>query len=174
MIANEAPIKTQCLILEPLLVAHASALYHGLCSPELYCYTDDEAPPSLEWLHARYARLERRTSPDGLTGWLNWAIWSMEGARYVGYVQATVPAPGSEAEIAYVLFLADWGKGYAREAVTAMVAVLIESRGVSSFVARTSPGNIRSNALLESLGFSRAALPDPGSGDVLWHLAKRR
>lgn len=173
MVADDALIKTQHLILEPLRVAHASALYEGLCSPELYRFTDDEPPLSLEWLQARYEKLERRTSPDGLTRWLNWTVWSIEDARYVGYVQATVPPPGDKAEIAYVLFPADWGKGYAREAVTAMMAALIESTGVSCFVARTSAANIRSIALLESLGFSRVPQPHPGSDDVLWYLNKR-
>ncbi len=161
------PIATRRLRLEPLRVEHAAALYEGLREPDLYRFTDDAPPPSLEWLEARYARLERRTSPDGLSRWLNWAIWAPEQGRHVGYVQATVDPPGDEAGIAYVLLSPYRGRGYAREAVAAMLAALAED-GVARFSATTDAANARSIALLQALGFRPAPPGIAGHGDIRW------
>lgn len=168
MLTSNKSISTSRLILESLRVDHAAALYQDLCSPELYRFTDDAPPPDLEWLKARYARLESRISPDGSAHWLNWAVWSTESACYVGYVQATVSSSDNEAEIAYVLFPDHWGHGYAREAVAAMMDE-IQSLGITRFIARTAADNVRSITLLKSLGFADAGRCGAGDVDTLWY-----
>lgn len=116
-------LETMRLTLVPLQAAHAALLFEGLRDESLYDFIGDEPPDSVESLRARYERLAGGKSPDGTEAWLNWAVWVLQESRYVGYVQATVK-PGNVAEIAYVLFRAAWGKGYAREAVTAMTTHL--------------------------------------------------
>ena len=143
---------TERLELELLTPDHAEALFHGLRDKRLYTFIDDEPPVSLEALRRRYEMLLKRRSPEGLETWLNWAVRKLRPSEYIGYVQATVTKDGW-ADIAYVLFYDSWGKGYGREAVTAMLEELKNTYFVSSFRALVNPRNRRSRALLQSLGF---------------------
>src|SRR5664279_3530467 len=116
------------LVLEPLTVAHAAAMFEVLADAEIYRYLDHPPPPSLEHLRNVYAKLETRGSPDGSQVWLNWVI-RLPGQPPVGYVQATVIAPGS-AWVGYVLSSRQWGRGYAHTATRAMVEHLATAYGV--------------------------------------------
>lgn len=138
--------------LEPQTTAHAAELFALLDDPELYVFTDDKGPASLEALTDRLRRLESRTSPDGAEHWFNWVVRSGEGA-VVGYVQATV-RPGGEAEIAYVFGRAYRGRGFATRACSAMLECLAADYAVTRATATLDPQNAASLALLQRLGFS--------------------
>lgn len=140
-------IRTERLTLEPLVVAHAPAMFDVLRDPLIYEYLDFGPPPSLDHLQRVYATLERRVSPDGNEQWLNWIV--MRDGVPIGVVQATIRE--AETEVAYILGSAQWGRGYAFEAMTAMLAHL----GARRFVANVDPRNGRSIRLLERLGFQR-------------------
>ena len=137
-------IRTARLVLEPLTVAHAPAMFALLSDPSIYTYLDFGPPPSLEHLQRVYAQLETRRSPDGTEEWLNWIVLC-DGAP-IGLVQATISAKGCE--IAYMFGSAHWGRGYATEAVAAMLAQL----GEQKFFANVDAKNERSIALLARLG----------------------
>lgn len=150
-------LNTQHLRLEPLVPKHADALFQGLRDERLYEFIAEEPPASLVALRDRYRVLARRKSPDLSEEWLNWALWSKADSRYVGYVQATV-SPDRSAQIAYVLLSDYWGKGFAREAVTAMVNHLHEHYRAGEILARVDTRNQRSITLLKTLGFERLAV----------------
>src|SRR5205085_9214771 len=116
-------IETARLTLEPQTVAHAQAMFAVLSDLRIYEH-ENEPPSSLEWLRARFARLESRQSPDGSEQWLNWVI-RLPTSELAGYVQATVHADG-RAAIAYVLASRYWGRGLATQAVIAMIQELGE------------------------------------------------
>jgi [ribosomal protein S5]-alanine N-acetyltransferase len=147
-------IATAAFTLEPQTAAHAEAMFVVLSDPAIYEY-ENEPPPSLEWLQARFARLESRQSPDGRERWLNWVI-RLPSSELVGYVQATV-SPSGNAAIAYVLSSAYWGRGLAQRAVRAMIQELVERHQVRSLSAVLKRANLRSLRLLERLGFSLAS-----------------
>jgi ribosomal-protein-alanine N-acetyltransferase len=149
-------LETERLRLEPLVPKHADALFEGLRDQRLYEFIVERPPASLSALRDRYRMLAHRRSPDDSEGWLNWALWSRIDRRYVGYVQATV-YPNRSAQIAYVLTSDHWGKGFACDAVKAMVAHLGEHYSVIRALARVDTRNERSIALLEALGFERVA-----------------
>jgi RimJ/RimL family protein N-acetyltransferase len=119
-----------------------------LRDPLIYTYLDFGPPASLEHLSRVYAQLETRQSPDGAEEWLNWIV--VLGGEPIGLVQATISAAGCE--VAYILHGAHWGRGYAHEAMTAMLAQL----GEQAFFANVDSGNARSIRLLERLGFRRS------------------
>jgi [ribosomal protein S5]-alanine N-acetyltransferase len=143
-------IQTPRLTLEPQTAAHAAAMFAVLSDRRIYEH-ENEPPPSLEWLRARFARLESRRSPDGDEQWLNWVI-RVPTTELVGYVQATVRANG-EAAIAYELSSTYWGRGIAYDAVQGMLAELVAQYGVRRVSAVLKRGNQRSLRLLERLGF---------------------
>jgi ribosomal-protein-alanine N-acetyltransferase len=115
-------IETTSLTLEPQTTAHAEEMFVVLSDPAIYEY-ENEPPQSLEWLRARFAKLESRCSTDGEEQWLNWVI-RLPASELVGYVQATVRANG-HAAIAYELSSAYWGRGLAHAAVDAMIRELV-------------------------------------------------
>jgi len=149
-------VETADLVLVPQTAAHADEMFAVLSDPAIYEY-ENEPPPSLEWLRARYARLESRRSADGREQWLHWVI-RLPTSALIGYVQATVRPDGCAA-IAYELSSAHWGRGLARRAVEAMIAELAERHGVCRLSAVLKRANFRSLRLLERLGFAVAS-PD--------------
>jgi RimJ/RimL family protein N-acetyltransferase len=156
-------LATDRLTLEPLVAAHADAMFAVLSDPAIYAY--ENAPPrSAEWLRERYARLESRQSGDGTEQWLNWVVRPRGGAP-IGYVQATVEASG-RALIAYEFGSAWWGQGYAREAAQAMIGELIAHHGARSLAAVLKCANLRSLRLLGRLGFSPASPEARALADV--------
>jgi [ribosomal protein S5]-alanine N-acetyltransferase len=146
-------LRTSRLKLEPIQPHHADAFIAGLGNERLYEFIDDHPPESVETLRKRFAHLATQCSPDSTQVWLNWAVWACDEARYVGYVQATI-LENRSAQIAYVLFRDAWGRGYAREAVAAMLLHLGEHWKVHTFQATVDPRNNRSIAVLLALGFS--------------------
>ncbi len=142
------------LTLEPQTVAHAEEMFSVLSDPAIYEYENDP-PPSVEWLRARFARLESRRSSDDQEQWLNWVV-RLPSSELAGYVQATV-RPEGRAAIAYVLSSAHWGRGLASEAVRVMIEELVKSYKVHALVAVFKQENHRSLRLLERLGFEPAS-----------------
>jgi ribosomal-protein-alanine N-acetyltransferase len=148
---------TNRLRLEPLEARHADALFQGLQNARIYDFITDRPPESVEALRERYSRLAIRRSPTGTEIWLNWAVWSLDEERYVGYVQATV-ARDYRVVLAYVFFPDAWNKGYAREAVRRMIDYLVARYPGSEFRAFVDVRNKRSTSLLGDLGFVRVAV----------------
>jgi RimJ/RimL family protein N-acetyltransferase len=147
-------IKTGSFTLEPQTAAHAEEMFAVLSDPAIYEY-ENQPPPSLEWLSARFAKLESRLSANGQEQWLNWVI-RLTTSELIGYVQATVH-PNDRAAIAYELSSAYWGRGLARQAVQALMSELAEHYQVHRFSSVLKRENFRSMRLLERLGFSLAS-----------------
>ena len=150
-------LETPTLTLEPQTVAHAGEMFVVLGDPAIYQY-ENEPPPSLDWLRARFAKLESRQSADGQQQWLNWVI-RLPTTELIGFVQATV-RPNRSAAIAYVLASAYWRRGLARVAVDAMMAELVEHYRVRTFSAVLKRDNFRSVKLLVRLGFTLASVAE--------------
>jgi [ribosomal protein S5]-alanine N-acetyltransferase len=155
--ARAAPAMRQVvaagLTLEPQQSAHAEEMFQVLGDPAIYRY-ENEPPSSLDWLRARFTRLESRRSPDGAEQWLNWVI-RLPTSGLAGYVQSTVHADG-RAAIAYVLASRHWGRGLATRAVEAMVQELGDRHGVDRLSAVLKCRNTASLRLLERLHFEQA------------------
>lgn len=150
----DEPLVTARLILEPLVVAHAQALFPLLCDKRLYTYIPQEPPTSADALAERYRRLERRRSPDGQRVWLNWAARLREGSSYVGVFQATIE-PDGEAFLAYMIFPAQQRQGYAREGGQRVIEYLAGEYGARLIVAEIDTRNQASVGVVEALGFVR-------------------
>jgi RimJ/RimL family protein N-acetyltransferase len=147
-------IPTERLLLEPLNRIHAEEMFPVLSDPAIYDWLDYGAPSSVEALQTRYARLEAGHSPDGSEVWLNFLV-RLNGGQAIGDVQATV-YPGQKTYVGYVLASAYWGKGYAAEAMTALLAHLAQEHPTPVTLAVIEVENTRSAALLRRLNFSAA------------------
>lgn len=150
----EALLETPRLVLEPLQIAHAQVLYEPLQAASIYNYIPETPPASVEVLAARYQRLAGRRSPDEQETWLNWAMREQREEVYVGILQATV-YPDATAYLAYIVFPAFWGQGYAREGCERILDLLFEDYQVHVVLAEIDTRNSASIHLIESLGFQR-------------------
>ncbi|MBK7742188.1 MAG: GNAT family N-acetyltransferase [Betaproteobacteria bacterium] len=148
------PLSAPGLALEPLTVAHADEMFPVLAEPRLYEFLGYGPPPSAAHLRHVYAQLERRVSPDGAEGWLNWVVRLPAGTP-IGFVQATLVEPAT-AWVAFVFASRQWGKGLARAATAAMIAHLEAAYGCRTFLAIVEQANARSIAMLTALSFQPA------------------
>jgi [ribosomal protein S5]-alanine N-acetyltransferase len=143
------------LTLEPLVVAHADAMFAALSAPEMYAYMPGKPPASVEALRERYARLESRRSGDGTQQWLNWIV-RMRTGECAGFVQATIH-PQRTADFAFAFAPQHWGHGVAFEACSTAIPSLFEDFDVAALYCTVDPSNRRSLRLLERLGFQEIA-----------------
>ena len=157
-------IATSELLLEPLTVAHAEAMFGILSDPDLYRYLDYGPPPSVEHVRDIYSRLERRQSPDGKQRWLNWVVRG-KGLDLLGYVQATLLEPDI-AWIAFVFGRTHWGHGYASAATKAMIEHLELACGSRRFLAMVEAENARSISVLTRLSFRLATSEEAKPHDL--------
>jgi RimJ/RimL family protein N-acetyltransferase len=83
-----------------------------------------------------------------------WAITLAGGDdAALGWV-VFIPRRSGIREIGYIMRRDTWGKGYAREAVSAVIDYGFGALGLRRIIADTDPDNAGSNRLLETLGFT--------------------
>lgn len=145
-------ISTARLRLEPQTAAHADVMFQVLADPRVHTFLPSD-PPTRDILVERFARLESRRSPDAAELWLNWVVYQQDAA--IGTVQASVNLADARADVAYVFHPGSWGHGYAREALTALLAFLHQDLGVQRSRAIIDTRNTLSQRLVERLGFTR-------------------
>lgn len=155
--SDDAPLRTERLVLEPLVEAHAARLFASFADPLLYTYIPGDPPASIDALRECYRRLEKRASPDGTERWLNWAARRVDAPSYVGLIEATVHE-GAIASLAYFVFSAHGGRGYGVEAAGVVVDHLFESHGVGTVRANIDTRNLAPIRLVERLGFLQERL----------------
>ena len=141
---------------------HADEAVAAFADPVLHSFTGG-APETADGLRLRYARQAVGHSADGTQTWLNWIVRRRDTAEVVGTVQATVS--GRTAEVAWVVATGHQGHGYAREAASAMAA-LLRSRNVHALVAHVHPDHHASAAVARAIGLRpTGAVVD---GEVRW------
>lgn len=98
------------------------------------------------------------------------ALRTLEGGALVGVVGTHLHDDGREVEIGYWLAAEARGQGLATEAAAAIIGDLIRRSPGVRIVAECRPGNRRSLALLERLGFesTRRDGRRPGRIRLLW------
>jgi RimJ/RimL family protein N-acetyltransferase len=170
-------ITTQRLRGEPVELRHAAAMARVLSDPRIWLHLDQE-PPTLAALLGQYAFLSAGKSPDGTEHWLTWILFAREadagadaGAARVdrsepeplGFVQATIKEPAT-AHLAYVLHPSHWRRGYAREAIGALLDLVFARYRVARAVIEMDTRNSASIALARALGFRHVATTETASG----------
>lgn len=151
---TEAILHFGGVLLEPIVPAHADALFEAMQDPRLYAFIPRDPPASKEVLRERFARWAARKSPDGSETWLNYAVRESDSVTYVGTVQATI-VPDAESQIAYETFPPFWRRGLARTACHGLLLHVFSNWQIDRVRAYCDTRNVASSGLLESLGFCR-------------------
>jgi ribosomal-protein-alanine N-acetyltransferase len=89
----------------------------------------------------------------GKGDWRGWAVTLADDDTAIGTLAAGEKRPGV-VEIGYLFVRSAWGQGYAREAVSRLLDLLIVEEGARRVFADTDPENAESNRLLRALGFT--------------------
>jgi len=154
--APERILETRRLVLEPLIPAHAEAIYEQLLDKRQYEFIPQDPPTSLQALERRYQALSSRLSPSEQEAWLNWVVRLLFEGTYIGTLEATVYA-NCTATIAYMIFPPFWRQGYALEGCGRLLNHLFKDYGLSVVSAEIDTRNIASIRLVEALGFKRVS-----------------
>lgn len=123
-------------------------------------------PAVMEWLGGlldepgRARQRERVEQCAARNGFCFWAVERRQDAALLGFCGLKrADAPGSTvtgmAEVGWRLREDAWGKGYAREAAQASLALAFERFGAEEVVALTVEGNAASWGLMRRLGMKR-------------------
>ncbi len=155
------------LDLLPLRVEHAAEMAVVLSDPALHAFIGG-APYSPDALRDRYRRLVAG-SPDPDVTWHNRVLRLRAEACLVGTVQATVTR-GHTAEIAWVVGTPWQGRGFASEAVRALVDGL-GRQAVRIVVAHIHPGHLASEAVATAAGLTPT--DEEHDGERRWRLTLR-
>jgi RimJ/RimL family protein N-acetyltransferase len=165
------PICVGRLDLLPLAAGHAEEMAGVLSDPALYTFTGG-APPEPAALRTRYERLAAG-SPDPAVSWCNWVIRLRDEERLAGTVQATISraAPGTVAEIAWVVGTPWQGRGIAAEAACGLIAWL-GRWPVQTVIAHIHPDHHASAAVATRAGLTPTSRWH--DGEIQWRRRMRR
>lgn len=129
---------------------------------------------------ARRHRQEMRRNPDAWLWWTFWQVILASDDVSIGLVDFKgPPAPDGGIAVGCAFAPTYWGRGYATEAVGALLARTLRQSAVRYILAETDVTNVRAHRLLQKLGFlpgerGPASLTrDAGAGEALvWRLEK--
>jgi ribosomal-protein-alanine N-acetyltransferase len=148
-------LETGRLSLRPLTVSDADLLFPIMNDPEVMAHWDvpEVDDPELVSLivQGQVADMEAGRA-------LHWVLRTLSDNEFLGACDLSdIDRWHRRAEIGFMLGREAWGRGYALEAMRAVVAYAA-SFSIKRLTARTHLGNLRSDALLERLGFRQEGL----------------
>jgi RimJ/RimL family protein N-acetyltransferase len=155
---NEHSLSTSRLVLEPLRESHADGIYESFVDERIWTYFPKLRPTDPQALRARFLRWSLgppADTPEALA-WENWVGFLQESHEAVGTFQATIMRDG-RAHLAYSVFPRHWRRGYASEAMSAIVDHLFQNHDIDRVVSEMDPRNEASIALAKRLGLSLVA-----------------
>jgi RimJ/RimL family protein N-acetyltransferase len=149
-------IGTERLVLRRFRPSDAETLAAYRSEPDVARYQSWTAPVSLEQARAIVATLAAG-DPDQ-PGWFQYAIERTADRAHIGEVGVDLHDNRRRAEIGFTLAPAYQHRGYAGEAVRAVLDHLFRVRGLHKVSAEVDARNAPSARLLERLGFTREGL----------------
>jgi [ribosomal protein S5]-alanine N-acetyltransferase len=142
------PLRTPRLLLRQIATDDAGSLHQALSDAYLMKWWSSAPHKTLGESEDYVAR-----NAEESEGWRCWAI-TEDGGPAIGWVILIEKRPGVQ-EIGYILRRDFWGKGFAREAVSAVIRFGFSVLGLRRIFADTDPDNVGSIALLRALGFRK-------------------
>lgn len=147
--------ETERLRLQPLTDSDAERVFPLMDDAEVMAYWDvpeiDDPDLVAQIVHGQVAEMAAGRA-------VHWSIRRLADDSFVGTCDLTeIDRRHKRAEVGFMLGRETWGKGYAQEAMRAVVAFAATS-GLRRLTARTHLGNRGSEALLEKLGFREEGL----------------
>nr|WP_296077331.1 GNAT family protein [uncultured Actinoplanes sp.] len=146
-------IATERLILRRFRKADAPVLAAYRSDPDVARYQSWEAPFPLPRAETAVANF-MASDPDR-AGWFQYAIERIDDRTLIGDVAVRLHDNLMQAEIGFTLATPYQGKGFATEAVSAVLDRLFRVQGVHKVTGECDARNTPSAGLMERLGFTR-------------------
>jgi RimJ/RimL family protein N-acetyltransferase len=144
------PLTTARLSVAMMRAEHAASLAEYRSHPDVARFQDWDVPYTVEMAERM---IDGQSQLDGPANedWVQLAV--LVDGRSIGDVAVGIHDNGRQATIGYTITPAEQGKGYASEAVAAVVDALFTEAHVHRIVAGIDPDNVASRRVLEKLGF---------------------
>ncbi|WP_217709695.1 GNAT family N-acetyltransferase [Amycolatopsis sp. Hca4] len=147
---DEVPVVTGRLVVRRFEAGDVRAFEAYRSDPEVARYQSWDVPvPDAADLVAEFAAAQ-----EGAPGWFQYAVALRDGGGLIGDVGVCVHDNRMQAELGFTLARVHQGRGYATEAVRAVLARVLRS-GIRRVSAECDARNTASARLLERLGFVR-------------------
>jgi RimJ/RimL family protein N-acetyltransferase len=146
-------LRTARLEIRPFVSSDLDGLHAGRNDPEVAEWQNWTLPYPREKAQELVDSLTRMDGPANDEWWMG-AVVERETGDVVGDLAVNLTWDSRCTEIGYTLARAHWAKGYASEAVAAMIEHLFEDVGVTRVAGTLHPENVASAMVLERLGFS--------------------
>lgn len=144
-------LSTDRLELRPLVAGDAPALLEIFSDPAVTRYGSSPPWKDLQVANDAIAR-DIRSAAEGVCFRLG--LFRREDGALIGTCTLfSIDAQCRRAEIGYALAASEWGKGYASEAVTALLAYGFDEMKLNRIEADIDPLNVASARALERQGF---------------------
>lgn len=147
---DQPTLETERLILRRISPTDEGDFYEYASDPEVPRYLLWAPHPNLEYTREYLLYLESRYA---VGDFFDWAIVLKESGRMIGTVGFTRFRYEDDCgEVGYVLSRAYWGKGYAAEAISRIIAFGFDTLSLERIEARIIEGNERSIHVAEKVG----------------------
>lgn len=150
------PLSTSRLVLEPVTPEHAEEAWPHLDDPrmwEFFPHLRPRAPQDLRRLYERWAAGYQES--DRAQIWENWLCRQRHNGRLAGGAQLTLLPLEHTAYLAYGIYVEQQRRGFAREAVTAVIRHARDAHRIETLYAEMHVRNEASYRFAEALGFER-------------------
>lgn len=145
-------LKTDRLTLRPIRVEDADALFEARGDGEVMRYWDWPAQGDVEAVREVFRAHIPELGNEQTLWWV--AALAPDGPAIGECDLSEIDRHHGRAEVGFLFARRHWGKGYAKEAMEAVIAHGFETLGLERLWARFHAGNEASRRLLERLGFS--------------------
>jgi RimJ/RimL family protein N-acetyltransferase len=163
-------VETDRLLLRRWNDEDAAQTAHIYAKPEVM-----QCIPGGVWSSERTARIiARMRELDVEQGYGFYPVVVKSLGTVIGHCGLGLLEQGPEIEVAYILDSPYWGKGYAGEAARAIVAHAFSKLHISRIVAVAFPENVRSIAVMRSIGMTPVGLAQHFGMTVVKYEARNR
>jgi RimJ/RimL family protein N-acetyltransferase len=146
------PIKTQRLLIRSVVPEDARLLAERRSDPQVAKYQNWTLPYPLERAEKRISEIVSMDGPGNEEWWMA-SVCDNDTGEVLGDLALHLSQEARTAEIGYTFGSQHWGKGYAVEAVDALVNYLFEDLEVTRVFGMLHPDNPASAMVMERNGF---------------------
>jgi len=149
----ETRFETERLIMRRWVSGQVQAWFTIFGDPDVTRFTFGAPHPDLECSQRAVESTIRKSEQEKPLGW--WAIVEHASGEIIGTIGLNAMPDREAAELGYHFRRTAWGKGYATEAVRAVVAYGLGPGGCGRILACIHPENGASRRVLTKCGFQR-------------------
>ncbi|HSJ85361.1 MAG TPA: GNAT family N-acetyltransferase [Acidimicrobiia bacterium] len=145
------PIRTDRLLVRPFVLDDTAGLAARRNDPEVARLQNWELPYPLQRAEKLVSGLVAMEGPSNDEWWMA-VVADGETGEVLGDLALHLTWQGRTAEVGYTLAREHWGKGYATEALEALIEYLFDQLGVTRVFGMLHPDNVASAMVLERCG----------------------